>query len=291
MGYLKVKNLYQEPEVVFLFKEVYCQEKIHGTSAHVAWKDGKLRFFSGGAKNVNFVKLFDEEALSKIFEHNFGTIIPVTVYGEAYGGKMQGMSKTYGPDLKFVAFEVCIDDNWLNVPNAEDVVNKLNLEFVHYVKGPSNIEFVNEQRDAPSVQAVRNGIAEPKLREGVVIRPMIELTKNNGSRIMAKHKHDDFRETKTAREVNPEQLKAMSDAKEIADEWITMNRLEHVLDKLSPDGIELTIKDTSKVISAMIQDVRAESTGEIVWSTEVAKALARQSAVLFKVRLKSKLEQ
>lgn len=291
MGYKKIPNLYSEPEVVFLFKEVYCQEKIHGTSAHIAWEDGKLRFFSGGAKHVNFIKLFDQETLSKAFEENFGDQFPVTVYGEAYGGKMQGMSKTYGKDLKFVAFEVCIDDNWLNVPNAEDVVNKLSLEFVHYVKGPSTIEFVNEQRDAPSVQAVRNGITGPKLREGVVIRPMIELTKNNGSRIMAKHKHDDFRETKTTREVSTEQLKAMSDAKEIADEWVTEMRLHHVLDKLSPDGIELTIKDTSKVISAMIQDVRAESAGEIVWSTGVTKALARQAAVLFKVRLKSKIAQ
>jgi len=291
VGYKKTANLYQEPEVVFLFKEVYCMEKIHGTSAHIAWKDGKLRFFSGGAKHVNFVKVFDEDALSKAFEHNFGTSIPVTVYGEAYGGKMQGMSKTYGPELKFVAFEACIDGNWLNVPNAEDVANKLGLEFVHYVKGPSTIEFVNEQRDAPSVQAVRNGITEPKLREGVVIRPMIELTKNNGNRIMAKHKHDEFRETKTTREIDPEKLKALSDAKEIADEWVTTMRLLHVLDKLSPDGIELGIKDTSKVISAMIQDIQAESAGEIVWSSEVSKALGRQSAVLFKTLLKSKLSQ
>jgi len=264
---------------------------VHNSSARVSWKKGKLHFFSGGAKHSNFIEIFDHNALIKKFKDNFEPYMSISVYGEVYGGKMQGMSKTYGPDLKFVAFEVCIDDNWLNVPNAENVTNKLGLEFVHYVKGPSTIEFVNEQRDAPSVQAIRNGITEPKKREGVVIRPMIELTKNNGSRIMAKHKHDDFRETKTPREISPETLKVLADAKEIADEWATPMRLTHVIDKLCPGGVELTVRDTSRVISAMIQDIRDESAGEIAWSPEVSKALGRQTAVLFQTRLKSKLTE
>lgn len=292
MGYQKIPNLYQSPEILSLFREVYCLEKIHGTSARVMWKDGALRFFSGGEKHANFVKIFDEADLIKRFKEEFGEYTPATIYGEAYGGKCQRMSGTYGKELRFVAFEVNVDGYWLDVPNAEDVTKKMGLEFVDYVKGPATLEFVNEQRDRPSVQAVRNGITdEPKTREGVVIRPLIELTQNNGKRMMVKHKGEKFSETKTLREVDPEKLKVLSEAQAVADEWITAMRLEHVIDKLTLGGGELSVKDTKKVISAMVQDVKDESEGEIIWSKEVSKALGKSAAKLFHKRLKAKLTE
>jgi len=292
MGYQKIPNLYQNTEI-FLFRELYAMEKIHGTSAKFIWKDGKLTFNSGGEKHRKFVDMFDVKGLTERLQEAFGNFCTVVVYGEAYGGKQQGMKHTYGNELRFVAFEVKVDDHWLDVPNAEDVVvNKLNCEFVHYVKGPATLEFVNEQRDAPSVQAVRNGIAEPKQREGVVLRPLIEVTKNNGQRIMAKHKHDNFRETKTPRKVDPAKQKVLEDAKAVAEEWVVAMRLEHIIDKLkrSRDGEELTIKDTGLVIKAMVEDIQLESKGEVVWSKEVSTAIGKKAAPLFKQRI-SKLPQ
>lgn len=264
-------------------------EKLHGTSAHFTWKDGKLSFSSGGEKHEKFVALFNVEDLIKRLTEEFGVYSTVIIYGEAYGGKQQKMSATYGKELRFTAFEVNIDDHWLDVPNAEDVTKKMGLEFVDYVKGPATLEFVNEQRDRPSVQAVRNGILEPKIREGVVIRPLIELTKNNGNRVVAKHKGEKFSETKTPREVDPEKVRVLADAREVADEWVTAMRLSHVIDKLTPGGIELNVKDTRQVIAAMVQDVKDESEGEIIWSPAVSKAVGRASAALFHRQLKAKL--
>ena len=108
MGYLHIDNLYKD-QTVILYKEVYALEKIHGTSAHVAYKDGEIRFFSGGAKHEQFVALFDKEALVKAFQE-LG-LQCVVIYGEAYGGKMQAMGKAYGSKLKFVAFDVKIWDS------------------------------------------------------------------------------------------------------------------------------------------------------------------------------------
>src|SRR4051812_35507155 len=105
MGYLHIDNLYKAQEILE-FKRVYALEKIHGTSAHVAWKDGQIRFFSGGEKHETFVKVFDVQALEQKFAERFGETGDVTVYGEAYGGKCQHMSATYGPAMKFVAFDV-----------------------------------------------------------------------------------------------------------------------------------------------------------------------------------------
>jgi len=279
MGYKKITNLYKCTDVL-MFLEVYALEKIHGTSANVKYRSGELLFFAGGGAHDAFVNLFDQEELLKLFReigHD-----EVTVYGESYGGKMQKMSDTYGKDPRFIAFEVQVHDTWLNVPNAHDVVTKLNLEFVHYEKGPADLDWLNEQRDAPSVQAKRNGIEEDKLREGIIIRPLIELWTSNGERVMAKHKHDKFRETKTPRKVDPEKMKVLEEAKAVAEEWVVDMRLDHVLDKMPEKG---EMEHTPLVIRAMIADVKAESEGEVVWSKDVEKAIGKATALLYKKKI------
>ena len=210
----------------------------------------------------------------------------VTVYGEAYGGSLHHMSDTYGKDLRFIAYDVFVGDDvdgvWLNVPNAEDVVTKLGYEFVPYEKIPATIEAIDAQRDANSVVAVRRGVGPGKKREGIVLRPLIELRKNNGERIIAKHKGDDFKETKTPREVSPEQLKVLADADAIADEWVTEMRMGHVLSKL-PEATGLT--QTGMVIKAMTEDVLREAAAEIVDSKEARKAIGKRAAQLYRKRL------
>jgi hypothetical protein len=277
IGYQHIDNLYKNTEIL-LFKECYAMEKIHGSSAHLQWKDNKIIFFSGGEKHESFKKIFDEEFLTSKFKELFEDI-NVTIFGEVYGGKCQGMSETYGKEMKFIVFDVKVEDNWLDVPNAEDVAKKFNLEFVDYVKIKTDLELLNAERDKDSTQAIRNGCGEGKLREGVVLRPLIEVTKNNGSRIIVKHKRDEFLETKTKREVNPEQLKILEDAKAIAEEWVTPMRLNHVLDKL---GNPTEIEKTGIVIKAMIEDVKREAKGEIKESKQAMQFIGKKTAELYK---------
>jgi len=282
MGYMHIDNLYKAREIL-AFKECYALEKIHGTSAHISWNKEKVGFFAGGASYPDFVKLFDVEKL----EAAFITIghEKVKVYGEAYGGKMQGMSATYGPDLKFIAFEVCINDLWLNVPNAEDVVKNLGLEYVHYDLIPATLEAIEAAMLSESVQAIRNGTGTGHKREGVVLRPIFEVRLNNGERVISKHKNLDFIETKTPRPIDQEKLAVLENAKEIAEEWVTDMRLTHVLDKF-PEPWD--ISDTGNVIKAMSEDITREAKGEIVWSREVQTAIGKKTAWLFKNRIKIK---
>ena len=281
MSYMHIENLYKSQDI-FLFRECYALEKIHGTSAHVAWREGKVHFSSGGAKHSTFVALFDETALAAAFAtlgHE-----SVVVYGEAYGGSQQGQSWRYGKSLKFVAFEVKIGDSWLAVPQAAQVVSALGLEFVHYVKVSTDLTALDAERDAPSEQARRNGVEGDHPREGVVLRPLIEITKNSGDRIICKHKRDDERETATPRKVvDPAQQVVLASAQAIADEWVTPTRLSHVLDKLGDVGIERT----GDVIKAMVEDVLREAAGEIVDSRDARAAIGRVTATLFKTRIKS----
>jgi hypothetical protein len=209
----------------------------------------------------------------------------VTVYGEAYGGKQQAQSWRYGKELRFVAFEVKVGDSWLSVPNASDVVTKLGLEFVHYRKISTDLASVDAERDAPSEQAKRNGIEGDQPREGVVLRPLEEMIKGNGARIIAKHKRDEERETKTTRTVNPEKIEVLRQAQAIADEWVTPTRLQHVLDKLGTVGME----NTPDVIRAMIEDVTREAASEIEDSKDARKAIGSATAKMFKSYIQEKL--
>jgi len=286
MGYLHIDNLYKD-QTILLFKECYAMEKIHGTSAHIGWKfeEDKINYFTGENHKL-FLSLFDENHLRACFEAIFPDQDAV-IFGEHYAGKCQGMSHTYGKVSKFIGFDVKVGHVWLNVPNAEDVCQQFGIEFVHYTKILVDLKNLEIERDEPSVQAVRNGITEPKKREGIVLRPLIEMRTNNGERVICKYKPDEEMETKTKREVNPEQLKVLSDAKEIAEEWVTNLRLEHVLQKFPAD---VSMEAMGDIIKAMIEDVYREGRDEIVESTAVGKAIGGVTVKLFKQKLQSKLK-
>ncbi len=291
MGYLHIENLYRGQDVL-LFKEVYAMEKIHGTSAHISWKAGplpgdpyKMSFFSGGEPHANFIKLFDEAALRPNFEKVGQDVI---IFGEAYGGKCQGMSATYGKALKFIVFDVKIGDYWLDVDAMDRFATGMGLEVVAYKRIPATQEAVDAERDADSTQAIRNGCGPGKKREGIVIRPLIELRKNNSDRVISKHKRDDFSERKTlAKDIDPNKLVVLQQAQAIADEWVTPNRLEHVLDKLpvlTGSGTH-EMSSMGAVIKAMVEDVYREAKGEIVESKDAERAIGARAAQLFKFRL------
>jgi hypothetical protein len=283
MGYLHIDNLYKAQEIL-AFRECYALEKIHGTSAHIQWSGEKIGFFSGGVNYENFVKCFDPEMLTQIFREKVTN--SCVIFGEAYGGKCQGMSKIYGHDLRFVAFDVCIEKSWLSVPQANDFVTAMCLEFVHFNKISTDITAIDAERDAPSVQAIRNNIGEDRMREGIVLRPLFEVTLNNGKRVMAKHKRSEFSERKSIPDLDPTKRQILEDAEIIAFEWVTPMRLSHVLDKLEGDK---DISLTGKVITAMIEDVTREAEGEIIENKSVKKAIGSQTAKIYKEWLNKKL--
>ena len=287
MGYMDMSLLYRAQEIL-LFKRCFATEKIHGTSAHLSWNNGQLGFFSGGEKHEKFVTLFDQESLTKVFTANFGDM-KVKVHGEAYGGKQQGMGHTYGPNLKFIVFDIRVEESWLSVPKAEKVATDLGLEFVHYTEIPTDLAAIDAERDADSVQAVRNGIGPGKMREGIVLRPPIEVTMNNGERIITKHKRDEFSERQHVPKVaDPAKLVLMTTAKDIADEWVVPMRLAHILQDLPhATGIE----HTGEIVKAMLKDIRKEAKGEIAEGREIDAAIGRKAAALWKEHLKRNVRE
>ena len=244
----------------------------------------KLSFFSGGEPHEKFITLFNQETLLKAFVEIFGEgmDLPVVVYGEAYGGKQQGMSHTYGTVSKFIVFDIQVGNGWLPVPQADKLTKNLGLEFVHWVKIPTEMKYIDAERDADSVQAIRNGIGSGKMREGIVLRPPIEV-ESNGKRVISKYKRAEFSEhAKPPKVVDPARMEVLSNAQAIADQWVVAMRLEHILQE-HPDctGIE----HTAKVIKAMIADIYKEGKGEIIESKDSSAAIAKKTAELWKKKI------
>lgn len=287
MPYEHIENLYQDQRIL-MFRECFAAEKLDGTHTTVAWRDGHVWLSSGGVSAVNFKAIFDEPAIVAAFTaigHDY-----VTIHGEGYGGNCQKLAHRYGPKLRFVAFDVMLHgekDRWLDMPDAAVIVEKLGLEFVHYKRVSTDLASLDAERDAPSVQARRNGVEGDQPREGVVLRPIVEMVDSYGTRVISKHKRDDARETATPRKVvDPSLQVVLTEANAIAVEWVTDTRLEHVLDKM-PGA---TVKDTAKVITAMVEDVTREAKGEIVDSREARAAVGKRAAELFHARLKRALK-
>jgi len=298
MGYIHIDNLYKDDRI-FKFAECFALEKVHGTSAHIKYKDEQLTFFSGGEKHENFLVLFNRDQLFNLL-YSFCQD-EIIIYGEAYGGKCQGMRDTYGPELKFVAFDVKMNGNWLDVLLAESLVKYCKLEFVDYARIKALLPEIDAQRNRDSVQAVRNGMGEGHKREGVVLRPIQETYDERGNRIITKHKNDEFMETMTPRKVDPEKYKVLDAAKAIAEEWVTPMRLNHVLDAagqvirqvkgLDASCRELGPEDTRIIIEMMWEDVKREAKGEITESKDAMKAIGNRTAYLYKQWMINRLKE
>lgn len=170
-------------------------EKIDGTNIRVIYRDGQVSF--GGrtdnaqipAKLINFLKdRFTVEMMASVFPDCAGT--DVVLYGEGCGAGIQKGGGNYSPDQRFVLFDVKIG-LWLERRNVRDIARKFSIP------------------DAPSILFGTIQEAEDKVREGflsrvavsstpgfkaegLVGRPLEELSMRNGERVIVKMKTRDY---------------------------------------------------------------------------------------------------
>jgi len=300
MAYMNhINNLYDHKhgQDILLFKEAWAMEKVDGSGAKLCLKRNEethgnieIQYHSGGASHEMFIKLFNEENLKKVFnEVALSDNTEFDIYGESAGGKIQKMSQTYGPNLFFIAYGVFVNNkHWLNLPEAEKLCGKFGLEFVPYTRVTTDIESLDKAKLAFSQLAIRKGMGDNKIMEGVVLLPIVEMTKNNGQRIISKHKRDEFRESASPKKViDPDKIKLIEDAEQIANEYVVLERLKHVLSNIPDHSIE----KTGDIIKAMIADVEREGEFECVITDQARKAIGKKTAVIYKEYLKSLIVQ
>lgn len=165
-------------------------EKVDGTNIRIMW-DGNKVTFGGKTDNAQIpaklieklYELFGGENNEQVFESVFGSD-PVCLYGEGYGGNIQGLSE-YG-DFNFILFDVKVGDWWVERENIEDIAKKFDISVVPIIAKGTLHEMS---------ELVANGFTSTlgELKsEGLVARPSTELCNRKGERIITKLKHKDF---------------------------------------------------------------------------------------------------
>ena len=280
MGFIHIPNLYKDKTILELFKQCYWSEKIEGSTASISWDymNKTTKLDSGPTTGTVFLRTLPEdigERIAKMFPAS-----NVELIGEIYGTKnyLPKKSAKYGVELGWVMFKAIVNDCWTSMDDSYDIATKLGLEFVPFGIVEAEIGILDKLRDEPSLFAQIKGL-EGVQREGIVIEPIIPLRMNTGDIVIAKHKGKEESETATVREVSNDKLKVLADAQAIADEWVTPNRLEHVMSKVPNSHIN---GSRHLVIQAMADDVYREGTGEIVESREATSAIMKKTAELLR---------
>ena len=167
-------------------------EKVDGTNVRVLWHNSQVQFAgrTANAQMPTFLyaklqELFPVEKFQALYPE-----IPMCLYGEGYGAKIQKGGGNYKADgVDFVLFDVRIDDWWLERPNVEDIATKLEIETVPIV-GRGTLSEAAELIKTQGLVSEWNGGSF--LAEGMVLRPEVELQDRAGRRIITKIKHKDF---------------------------------------------------------------------------------------------------
>lgn len=183
-----LEGQYSRPEFEWLKNNKWvATEKVDGTNVRIIW-DGHLVEARGKTDNAQMpgplLKAVDELFLPEKFSSVFDG--PVTLYGEGYGGKIQKAGATYGPEQRFVLFDIWIDGLWLPRSAVEGIADNLGLPLVPVVF-EGTLDQMVEQTKLGWVSQWGDFQAE-----GIVVRPEVELLDRRGHRIITKIKGKDF---------------------------------------------------------------------------------------------------
>ena len=103
--------------------------------------------------------------------------------GEGYGGGVQGYK---AEPANFILFDVMIDGLWLERHNVHDIAQRLGIKEVPEIMRGTLAEMCEFTRIGFDSQVV------DRPAEGLVIRPVVELSDRRGERLIAKIKQKDF---------------------------------------------------------------------------------------------------
>ena len=204
--YTDIENFKFYPDVFQEGEEVYITEKLHGTSARYAiletvpntWWQKLLRFFNllpkyqfcYGSRNLqlqdrlNKKVYYSTDVYGKIAKqlNMVGRLEPgEAVYGEIVGhGIQKGYSYGCKPgEYKFFAYDVKINDRWLNADEFKEWCETTGIERVpELYSGPFNLD------QAAALTSGDSLIGDQKVREGLVIKAATESLAICGRKIL-----------------------------------------------------------------------------------------------------------
>jgi hypothetical protein len=185
-----VEGSFRKPEFEYLANLKWIgTEKVDGTNIRIMW-DGVDIKIGGKTDNAqihkDLITRLEELFFTKkeVFIEKFGEK-QVCLYGEGYGAGIQTGGR-YKSTKDFVLFDVLINEYWLDRGNVQGIADMFGVDIVPIVREGTLYELVD---------MVKSGFKSnwgDFVAEGIVARPVVELTNKFGERIITKIKYRDF---------------------------------------------------------------------------------------------------
>lgn len=184
----------------------YSTEKVDGTNLNIVY-DGNHIQYTGHTDKTSWNPEVEEWIKSKfqtpefeqMCEQRFGEN-EIKLCGELIGPKIQNNFYKL-EDYKFILFDIHNDTSniWWNRQNVEENAKELNLDIAPLIGGTNFIDLSSESKNTLRgwTNLLQNAEFKSKINEdieieGFVVRPLMEILKANGERVIYKIKIKDI---------------------------------------------------------------------------------------------------
>ena len=196
--YTDIENLRNFPDVFAPGEAVVASEKIHGTNARIGWVEGKLLAGSHGlqrkrpepeamASNTYWFPATLEPVQSLLEElRQQGSPVAI-LYGEIYGSRVQSLHYGRHDGLGFAAFDILLGEHYLNYDDFLALCARHGVATVPILaRLPFSLERIAE------LSRGKTTLPDQHIREGVVVRPVVERFDPRIGRVLLKYLSDDY---------------------------------------------------------------------------------------------------
>lgn len=183
---------FSKPEFEYLKDNIWLfSEKIDGMCVRCLWGGANVEFRGKTDRAqmppillAHLMQTLTKEKMLGVLGYEGG----ICLYGEGVGSRIQKGGGNYYKDQRFVLFDVRVGEWWLRRSDIEGIAKVLDIPVVPII-GAGTL--------AEAVEMARAGFKSQWgdfIAEGIVARPKVELGARDGSRIITKIKHKDFKE-------------------------------------------------------------------------------------------------
>ena len=248
--------------------EYIITEKLHGANYGFTVIVENSLLTTLPSKRSGFIsadeKFYNHQPVYEKYAHNIGKLATallenndgiVTVYGELYGGNIQG-GMAYPLEQDFAGFDITVNGTPINKRKAFSLMNEYEIPSVPVLGYAKNLSDSLEWSESFITKKLRDDFdtENPQAEaEGVVIEPVTPHYLPSGERVYLKKKTKRFLEKGKNKIEKPKVSlnEALSKLLETALEYVNENRFNAVVSK---EG-EVNIKMIGKIAGLMTQDI------------------------------------
>jgi RNA ligase (TIGR02306 family) len=207
VSYTDVENLRNFPSVFAEGEDVVVTEKLHGTNCRVGLVEGELMAGSmevrrkrpeAGAEGSNLYWFPTTlPGVTGLLEELGRSHRQAILFGEVFGSKVQNLNYGRKGEFGFAAFDVLADGRYLDAPQFLELCDRHGVPTVpELLRGPYSLAQVKQLAEGPTT------LGGGHVREGVVVRPLVERVDPKVGRAVLKYIGDGYLFSKGVSDTN-----------------------------------------------------------------------------------------